>query len=169
MQLLGSEMPLRFFFSAKSFSYFQFPFLNSSRFSSSNSLDKSIRFVSVFVISMFIHLDMASARAENTCKNMVLFEFIPCKSQTTYKKTEMEKLSNWHKGTVLLNHTHTHTHTHTHIYIYIYIYNNAKVKVRSLNGDPGFIDIVAGVLQGATFEPYLFLTALTTSNVNWSN
>ena len=42
------------------------------------------------------------------------------------------------------------------IYIYIYIYRNAKVKVRSPDGDTEYFDIVAGVLQA----PYLFIICL---------
>ena len=35
---------------------------------------------------------------------------------------------------------------------------NTKVKVRSPDGDTDFFDIVAGVLQGETLAPYLFIT-----------
>ena len=35
-----------------------------------------------------------------------------------------------------------------------------KVKVRSLDGDTDYFDIVAGVLQGDTLAPYLFITCL---------
>ena len=34
---------------------------------------------------------------------------------------------------------------------------NAKVRVRSLDGDIDYFDIVAGVLQGDTLDPYLFI------------
>ena len=34
---------------------------------------------------------------------------------------------------------------------------NTKVKVRSLNGETEFFDIVAGALQGDTVAPYLFI------------
>ena len=37
------------------------------------------------------------------------------------------------------------------------LYKKTKVKVRSLNGDTDYFDIVAGVLQGDTLVPYLFL------------
>ena len=37
------------------------------------------------------------------------------------------------------------------------LYKNAKVKVRSPNGDIDFFDIVAGVLQGDTLAPYQFI------------
>ena len=39
-------------------------------------------------------------------------------------------------------------------------YNNTKVKVHSLYGDTDFFDIVAGVLQGDTLAPYLFIICL---------
>ena len=40
------------------------------------------------------------------------------------------------------------------------LYRNTKVKVRSLNGDTEYFDIVAGVQQGDTLAPYLFIICL---------
>ena len=40
------------------------------------------------------------------------------------------------------------------------LYRNTKVKVRSLDGDTGYFDIVAGVLQEDTLAPYLFIICL---------
>ena len=40
------------------------------------------------------------------------------------------------------------------------IYINTKVKVHSLERDGDFFDIVAGVLQGDTLAPYLFIICL---------
>ena len=40
------------------------------------------------------------------------------------------------------------------------LYRNTKVKVRSLDGDTEYFDIVAGVLQGDTLAPYLFIICL---------
>ena len=40
------------------------------------------------------------------------------------------------------------------------LYRNAKVKVRSPDGDTEYFDIVAGVLQGDTPAPYLFIICL---------
>ena len=40
------------------------------------------------------------------------------------------------------------------------LYWNAKVKVRSPDGDTEYFDIVAGVLQGDTLAPYLFIICL---------
>ena len=40
------------------------------------------------------------------------------------------------------------------------LYKNTKVKVRSLDGDTDYFDIVAGVLQGVTLAPYLFIICL---------
>ena len=40
------------------------------------------------------------------------------------------------------------------------LYRNTKVKVRSLDGDADYFDIVAGVLQGDTLAPYLFIICL---------
>ena len=37
------------------------------------------------------------------------------------------------------------------------LYKNTKVKVRSPDGDTDYFDIVAGVLQGETLAPYLFI------------
>ena len=37
------------------------------------------------------------------------------------------------------------------------LYRNTKVKVRSPDGDTDYFDIVAGVLQGDTLTPYLFI------------
>ena len=34
------------------------------------------------------------------------------------------------------------------------LYKNMKVKLRSLDGDTDFFDIVSGVLQGDTLAPY---------------
>ena len=40
------------------------------------------------------------------------------------------------------------------------LYRNTKVKVRSPDGDTDDFDIVAGVLQGDTLAPYLFIICL---------
>ena len=40
------------------------------------------------------------------------------------------------------------------------LYRNTKVKVRSPDGDTEYSDIVAGVLQGDTLVPYLFIICL---------
>ena len=40
------------------------------------------------------------------------------------------------------------------------LYRNTKVKVRSLDGVTEYFDIVAGVLQGDTLAPYLFIICL---------
>ena len=40
------------------------------------------------------------------------------------------------------------------------LYRNTKVKVRSTDGDTEYFDIVAGVLQGDTLAPYLFIICL---------
>ena len=40
------------------------------------------------------------------------------------------------------------------------LYRNSKVKVRSSDGDTDYFDIVAGVLQGDTLAPYLFILYL---------
>ena len=40
------------------------------------------------------------------------------------------------------------------------LYRNTKVKVRSLDGDTDYFNIVAGVLQGYTLDPYLFIICL---------
>ena len=40
------------------------------------------------------------------------------------------------------------------------LYRNTKVKVLSLDGDREYFDIVAGVLQGDTLAPYLFIICL---------
>ena len=40
------------------------------------------------------------------------------------------------------------------------LYRNTKVKIRSPDGDTEYFDIVAGVLQGGTLAPYLFIICL---------
>ena len=40
------------------------------------------------------------------------------------------------------------------------LYRNTKVKVQSPDGDTEYFDIVAGVLQGDTLAPYLFIICL---------
>ena len=40
------------------------------------------------------------------------------------------------------------------------LYRSTKVKVRSPDGDTEYFDIVAGVLQGDTLAPYLFIICL---------
>ena len=40
------------------------------------------------------------------------------------------------------------------------LYRNTKVKIRSPDGDTEYFDIVAGVLQGDTLAPYLFIICL---------
>ena len=42
----------------------------------------------------------------------------------------------------------------------IILYRNTKVKVCSPDGDTEYLDIVAGVLQGDTLAPYLFIICL---------
>ena len=40
------------------------------------------------------------------------------------------------------------------------LYRSTKVKVRSPDGDTDYFDIVAGVQQGDTLAPYLFIICL---------
>ena len=40
------------------------------------------------------------------------------------------------------------------------LYRNTKVKLRSPDGNTDYFDIVAGVLQGDTLTPYLFIICL---------
>ena len=40
------------------------------------------------------------------------------------------------------------------------LYRNPKVKFRSPDGDTDYFDIVAGVLQGETLDPYFFIICL---------
>ena len=40
------------------------------------------------------------------------------------------------------------------------LYRNTKLKVCSPDGDTDYFDIVAGVLQGDTLDPYLFIICL---------
>ena len=40
------------------------------------------------------------------------------------------------------------------------LYKNTKVKVRSQDGDTDYFNIVAGMLQGDTLAPYLFIICL---------
>ena len=40
------------------------------------------------------------------------------------------------------------------------LYRNAKVKVCSPDGDTEYFDIIAGILQGDTLAPYLFIICL---------
>ena len=42
------------------------------------------------------------------------------------------------------------------------LYKNTKVKVCSQDGDPDFFAFVAGVLQGDTLVPYLFIICFDT-------
>ena len=54
------------------------------------------------------------------------------------------------------------------------LYRNTKVKVRSPDGDTEYFDIVAGVLQGDTLAPYLFIICLdyvlrTSIDKIWAN
>ncbi len=42
----------------------------------------------------------------------------------------------------------------------IMLYRNTKVKVHSPDGDTDYFNIVAGVLQGDTIAPYLFIICL---------
>ena len=37
------------------------------------------------------------------------------------------------------------------------LYKNTKVKIRSPDGDTDYFDIVAGVMQGDTLDPFLFI------------
>ena len=40
------------------------------------------------------------------------------------------------------------------------LYRNTKIRVRTPDGDTEYFDIVAGVLQGDTLAPYLFIICL---------
>ena len=46
------------------------------------------------------------------------------------------------------------------IAVIMMLYRNTKVKVRSPDGDRDYFDIVAGVLQGDTLAPYVFIICL---------
>ena len=43
------------------------------------------------------------------------------------------------------------------------IYKNTKATVHSPDGDTDFFDIVAGILQGDTLTPYMFIICLDKS------
>ena len=43
---------------------------------------------------------------------------------------------------------------------FCYLFSNGKVKIRSSDGDTYYFNIVAIVLQGDTFAPYLFIICL---------
>ena len=47
------------------------------------------------------------------------------------------------------------------------LYINTKIKVRSLDGDTDYFDIVAGVLQGDSLAPYLFIICLDYVLITW--
>ena len=47
------------------------------------------------------------------------------------------------------------------------LYRNTKVKVRSPDGDTEYFDIAAGVLQGDTLAPYLFILCLDYVRRTW--
>ena len=47
------------------------------------------------------------------------------------------------------------------------LYRNTKVKVYSPDGDKNYFDIVAGVLQGDTLPPYLFIICV--DHVLWTS
>ena len=50
------------------------------------------------------------------------------------------------------------------------LYRNTEVKVRSLDGDTEYFNIVAGVLQGDTLAPYLFIIfALSAGAVEYAD
>ena len=57
-------------------------------------------------------------------------------------------------------HVKTARNPWSQISIYAIRYINTKVKVRSPDGDTEYFDIVAGVLQGDTLAPYLFIICL---------
>ena len=40
------------------------------------------------------------------------------------------------------------------------LYRNTKVKIRSVDGGTEYFYVVAGVLQGDTLDPYLFINCL---------
>ena len=40
------------------------------------------------------------------------------------------------------------------------LYRNTELKVRSPGGDTDYLDILAGVQQGDTLNPYLFIICL---------
>ena len=46
------------------------------------------------------------------------------------------------------------------VVVIMILYRNTKVNVRSPDGDTDYFDIVAGVLQGDTLVPYLFIICL---------
>ena len=70
--------------------------------------------------------------------------------------------------------TYIHIYMHTSVYMYTFIHTRARthththtrarahthIKVRSPDGDTEYFDIVAGVLQGDTLDPYLFIICL---------
>ena len=49
------------------------------------------------------------------------------------------------------------------------LYRNTKVKVRSPDGDTEYFGIVAGVLQGDTLAPYLFIICPDYVNIDRQN
>ena len=92
---------------------------------------------------------MAQSRAESnrdTYKyGQYINQFPPNTIKVIWEFERIQKKICRHKMSIMFN----------EICIYIYI-----VKVRSPDGDPEYFDIVAGVLQGDTLAPYLFIICL---------
>ena len=84
--------------------------------------------------------------------------------------TTSDYLSNQWRSTCKKSHGHTIVYRFSQgiwFHTQMILYRNRKAKVRSLDWDLVFFDIVIGVLQGDTLAPYLLIICLDCVNRKW--
>ena len=143
--------------------------------------------VCVFVYESWLKNSKLTKIVSWIATKWILFNIVPLVVLTCFSIGVSMLGSHWSKKSLTVDMTPSNvifcyiSYVHNYIFIYILLADshpkgtvvtimmqpkNTKIEVRSSGGYTDYFDIVAGVLQGDTFTPYLFIICLDCVLVN---